>query len=67
VALDGSTFPTPERYEGCGTLTHTRSVNVKGQQEAATEAEDVDGWKVLVLIEGHTRLPLAMKLVTIQE
>src|SRR6266700_3487967 len=57
----------PKSYEGCGKLKHTRSVTIKGQKEAATEEYYVYGWKVLVLIEVHTRLPLAMKLVKIQE
>src|SRR5947209_18851476 len=55
------------RYEGCGMLKATRSVKVKGQKEAATEEYYVYGWKLLVLIEVQTRLPLAMKLVTIQD
>jgi hypothetical protein len=42
-------------------------VKVKGQQEAVTEEYYVYGWKVLVLIEVQTRLPLAMKLVKIQD
>ena len=67
VALDGSKLPTPASYEGCGKLKQTRSVKIKGQKEAATEEYDVYGWKVLVLIEVQTRLPLAMKLVKIQE
>jgi hypothetical protein len=67
VALDGSKLPTPKSYEGCGKLKQTRSVKVKGQPEAATEEYYVYGWKVLVLIEVQTRLPLAMKLVKIQE
>jgi hypothetical protein len=67
VALDGSQLPTPESYEGCGKLKQTRSVKIKGQKEAATEEYYVYGWKVLVLIEVRTRLPLAMKLVKIQE
>src|SRR2546423_3174443 len=67
VALDGSKVPTPESYEGCGKLKQTRSVKVKGQKEAATEEYYVYGWKVLVLIEVQTRLPLAMKLVKIQD
>lgn len=67
VALDGSKLPTPQSYEGRGLLKQTRSVKIKGQQEAATEEYYVYGWKVLVLIEVHTRLPLAMKLVKIQE
>jgi|SRR5579859_943627 len=67
LALDGSKLPTPKSYEGCGKLKQTRSVKIKGQKEAATEEYYVYGWKVLVLIEVQTRLPLAMKLVKIQE
>src|SRR5438105_5751245 len=67
VALDGSKLPTPRSYQGCGKLKQTRSVKVKGQKEAATEEYYVYGWKVLVLIEVQTRLPLAMKVVKIQE
>lgn len=67
VALDGSKLPTPKSYQGCGKLKQTRRVKIKGQKEAVTEEYYVSGWKVLVLIEVHTRLPLAMKLVQIQE
>src|SRR5438270_10954413 len=67
VALDGSKLETPKTYEGCGKLKQTRSVKVKGQKERATEEYYVYGWKVLVLIDVHTRLPLAMKVVKIQE
>jgi hypothetical protein len=59
VALDGSKLPTPATYEGCGKLKQTRRVKVKGQQERAIEEYYVYGWKVLVLIDVHTRLPLA--------
>src|SRR6266576_6605807 len=67
VAMDGSKVPTPRSYQGCGKLKQTRSVKVKGQKEAATEEYYVYGWKVLVLLEVQTRLPLAMKLVKIQD
>src|SRR5579859_2957110 len=67
VALDGSKLPTPKSYEGCGKLKQTRRVKVKGQKEPATEEYYLYGWKILVLIEVQTRLPLAMKLVKIQE
>jgi len=67
VAVDGSKLPTPKSYEGCGKLKQTRRVKVKGQKEAATEEYYVYGWKVLLLIEVQTRLPLAMKVVKIQE
>src|SRR5258708_9661041 len=67
VALDGSKLPTPKSYEGCGKLKQTRQVKVKGQQAAAMEEYYVYGWKVLVLIEVQTLLPLAMKVVKIQD
>src|SRR2546429_5104493 len=67
VALDGSKVPTPASYEGCGKIKQTRKVKVKGQKEPVTEEYYLYGWKVLVLIEGQTRLPLAMKLVPIQD
>ena len=67
VALDGSKLPTPPSYEGCGKLKQTRSVKIKGHKEAATEEYYIYGWNVLVLIEVQTRLPLAMKVVKIQE
>jgi Transposase DDE domain len=67
VALDGSKVPTPESYEGAGKLKQTRSVKIKGQKERATEEYYLYGWKVLVLIDVPTRLPLAMKVVPIQE
>src|SRR5213082_704198 len=67
VALDGSKVPTPESYQGCGKVKQTRKVKVKGHKEPLTQEYYVYGWKVLVLIEVQTRLPLAMKLVPIQE
>src|SRR6266516_4956104 len=67
AALDGSKLPTPETDEGRGKLKQTRSVKVKRQKEPATEEYYVYGWKVLVLMDVHTRLPLAMKVVKIQE
>ncbi len=66
VALDGSKLPTTQQYEGCGKLKQTRQVKVKGQKEPALEEYWVYGWKVLVLIDVQTRLPLAMKVVTIE-
>src|SRR6266852_1265727 len=53
---------------GVGTaLKQTRKVKVKGQQDPVLEEYYVYGWKVLVLMDVQTRLPLAMKLVQIQE
>jgi hypothetical protein len=67
VALDGSKLPTPATYEGAGKLKQTRSVKIKGQKERAREEYYLSGFKVLVLIDVPTRLPLAMKVMQIQE
>jgi len=67
VALDGSKVPNPESYDGRGKIKQTRKVKVKGQKEPVTQEYYVYGWKVLVLIEVQTRLPLAMKVVPIQD
>src|SRR5260370_6781188 len=67
VALDGSKLPTPKSYEGCGKLKQKRRGKVKVQQAAAMGEYYVYRWKVLVLIEVQTRLPLAMKVVKIQD
>jgi hypothetical protein len=67
VALDGSQLPTAPTFAGAGKLKQTRSVKIKGQKEQATEEYYVYGFKVLVLIDVPTRLPLAMKVVPIQE
>ena len=48
-------------------IKQTRKVKVKGQKEPVTQEYYVYGWKVLVLMEVETRLPLAIKLVSIQE
>jgi Transposase DDE domain len=67
AALDGSKLETPKTYEGCGKLKQTRSVKIKGQKARMTEEYYIYGWKVLVLIDVHTPLPLAVKVVKIQE
>jgi hypothetical protein len=67
VALDGSKLPTTKKYQGCGKLKESKKVKIKGQKELAVQEHFIYGWKVLVLIEVQTRLPLAMKVVQIQE
>ena len=66
VALDGSKLPTPESYEGRGCLKVNEQAKPKGSSEKVTVEKLIYGWKVLVLIEVQTRLPLAMKIVPIQ-
>ena len=67
TALDGSKLPTTAKYKGCGKLKETKQVKIKGQQEPAIREVYIYGWKILVLIEVQTRLPLAIKVVPIQE
>lgn len=67
VALDGSKVETTAKYTGRGCLTVTHKVREKGTKRLVKVATLLFGWKVLVLIEVRTRLPLAMKVVQIQE
>jgi hypothetical protein len=66
VALDGSQVPTPQSYPGRGCLAVTRTAREKQTKRLVQVVDYVYGWKVLVLIEVRTRLPLAMKVVPIQ-
>jgi hypothetical protein len=66
VALEGSQVPTPKSSPGRGCLAVTRTAREKKTKQLVQVVEYVFGWKVLVLIEVRTRLPLAMKVVPIQ-
>lgn len=66
VALDGSKLPTPASYPGCGHVVEREMVWQPRLGKAVTVERTVYGWKVLVLIDVATRLPLAVKVVTIQ-
>lgn len=66
VALDGSKLPTTARYAGRGCLAVEREVKEKGTRRLVKIVEYIFGWKVLVLIDVQTRLPLAVKVVTIE-
>jgi Transposase DDE domain len=67
VALDGSQVPTTEKYAGRGCLSVIHKVKEKGTGRIVKTVKSVFGWKILVLIEVHTRLPLAMKVSKIQD
>ena len=67
VALDGSQVPTTSKYTGCGCLGVVHKVKEKGTGRIVKTVKSVFGWKVLVLIEVQTRLPLAMKVGKIQD
>jgi hypothetical protein len=63
---DGTDLQTTERYTGCGQVT--RKVRIEDKQGRVHEiAVTVYGWKVLLLIDAVTKIPLAVKVGPIQE
>jgi hypothetical protein len=67
VALDGSKVETTAKYGGRGCLAVTRKVKEKKTGRIVEVVKLHFGWKVLVLIEVRTRLPLAMTVGKIQD
>jgi hypothetical protein len=65
VAVDGTPVVTPATYVGCGCQRkkHTRR-NRAGVE--VTEVAVVFGWRLIVLIDLVTLIPLALKMVRIQ-
>jgi hypothetical protein len=64
--LDGTDLETTARYEGCGQATRKRKITDKRGKVRDIEVT-VYGWKLLVMIEARTKIPLAAKVVKIQE
>ena len=63
---DGTDLETTERYRGCGQVT--RKVRIEDKRGRVHEIEvTVYGWKVLLLIDAATKIPLAVKVGQIQE
>jgi len=67
VALDGSTVLTPATYPGRGCLSVTRTATEAKTKRRVRIVETLFGWKVRVLIDVRTRLPLAMAVGQIQD
>jgi hypothetical protein len=63
---DGTDLETTERYAGCGQATRKRRIEDKWGKVHEIEVT-VYGWKVLLLIEAVTKIPLAVKVGPIQE
>jgi hypothetical protein len=63
--VDGTDLETPARYEGCGQATRKRKITDKRGKVREIEVT-VYGWKLLVMIEVRTKIPLAAKVVQIQ-
>jgi hypothetical protein len=66
TAIDGTPLVTTENYEGCGCLKVERRARTKDGQWV-TVIELLFGWKLIALIDIRTRIPLAIKVVQIQE
>jgi Transposase DDE domain len=63
---DGTDLETTVRYAGCGQVT--RPVRIEDKQGRVHEIEvTVYGWKVLLLIDAATKIPLAVKVGKIHE
>ncbi|MCK4452633.1 MAG: transposase [Anaerolineae bacterium] len=66
TAIDGTSLVTTENYEGCGCLKVERRARTK-DGSWVTVIELIFGWKLIALIDIRTRIPLAIKVVQIQE
>ena len=66
AAVDGTQVPTTRRYRGCGQLAVTRR---KRQRDGSwvTVVELVFGWRLIALVDLATLIPVAIKIVQIQE
>jgi hypothetical protein len=64
--IDGIDRETTARYRGCGQVT--RTVRIEDTRGKVHEIEvTVYGWKVLLLIDALTKIPLAVKVGKMQE
>jgi hypothetical protein len=64
--VDATDLETTAQYEGCGQVTRTRKITDKRGKMHEIEVT-VYGWKLMVLIEARTKIPLAATVVPIQE
>jgi Transposase DDE domain len=63
---DGTDLETTARYADCGQAT--RKVHIQDKRGQVHEIEvTVYGWKVLILIDAATKIPLAVKVGKIEE
>jgi hypothetical protein len=64
--LEGTALETTARDEGCGQATRKRKLTDKRGKGREIEVT-VSGWKLLVMIEARTKIPLAAKGVQSQD
>ena len=63
---DATDLETTAQYEGCGQVTRKRKITDKRGKVHEIEVT-VYGWKLIVLIDACTKIPLAATVVPIQE
>jgi hypothetical protein len=64
--VDGTDLETTQRYTGCGQVT--RKVHIEDKRGRMQEIEvTVYGWKVLLVMDAATKIPLAVKVGKIDE
>lgn len=64
--IDPTDIRTTEKYEGCGTVTRTKRVKDKEGKIKEIKIK-VWGWKLMVVFYGRKKIPLAAKVMKIQE
>jgi Transposase DDE domain len=64
--VDATDLETTEHDESCGRVTRTRKITDKRGHVHEIEVT-VYGWKLIVLIDARTKIPLAATVVPIQE
>jgi hypothetical protein len=66
VVVDGTPVVTTKRFHGCGCLAETKQK--RNRQGVTVEfVELIFGWRLIALIDLVTLIPLAIKIVQIQE
>jgi len=66
VILDPTDIRTTRKWEGCGSVTRNKEVKEKGGKIKEIEIT-VFGWKLIAIFYGDVKIPLAAKLVKINE
>jgi hypothetical protein len=64
--IDATDLETTAQYEGCGQVTRKRKITDKRGKVHEIEVT-VYGWKLIVLIDARTKIPLAGQVVPIHE
>jgi Transposase DDE domain len=64
--VDATDLESTEHYEGCGQVTRKRKITDKRGKVHEIEVT-VYGWKLIILIDARTKMPLAAQVVPIQE